>query len=48
MLTTWGVQLEVDDINDGRVDRFIERYRLGPNTPELGAACTNGIGEPIG
>ena len=48
VLTTWGVQLEVDDINDSRVDRFIERYRLGPNTPELGAACTNGIGEPIG
>lgn len=48
VLTTWGVQLEVDDISDGRVARFVDRYRLGPNTPELGAACTNGIGEPIG
>ncbi len=48
VLTTWGVQLEVDSIDDERVDAFIERYRLGPNTPERGAACTNGIGEPIG
>jgi hypothetical protein len=40
--------LEVDDLNDRRVNQFIERYRLGPTTPERGAACTNGIGEPIG
>ena len=48
VVTSWGVQLEVDDIGDDRVSRFVDRYRLGPNTPELGAACTNGIGEPIG
>jgi hypothetical protein len=48
VLTAWGVQLEVDDLNDRRVNQFIERYRLGPMTPERGAACTNGIGEPIG
>ena len=48
VLTTWGVQLEVDDIEDDRVGRFIERYRVGPNTPERGAACTGGIGEPTG
>jgi hypothetical protein len=48
VLTAWGVQLEVDSINDERVDQFIERYRLGPNTPERGASCSNGIGEPIG
>ena len=48
VLTTWGVQLEVDSIDDDRVDGFIERHRLGPNTPERGASCTNGIGEPTG
>ncbi|MFO7661588.1 MAG: DUF3105 domain-containing protein [Chloroflexota bacterium] len=48
VMTAWGVQLEVDDLNDRRVNEFIERYRLGPTTPERGAACTNGIGEPIG
>jgi hypothetical protein len=48
VLTTWGVQLEIDDIEDDRVGRFIERYRVGPNTPERGAACTGGVGEPTG
>ncbi len=48
VLTTWGVQLELDSIDDSRVGQFVERYRLGPLTPERGAACTNGIGEPIG
>lgn len=47
VLTTWGVQLELESIDDNRVGRFTERYRLGPNTPERGAACTNGIGEPL-
>lgn len=48
VLTAWGAQLEIDDIEDNRVSDFIERYRLGPNTPERGAACTGGTGEPVG
>lgn len=48
VLTAWGVQLEVEELSDRRVNQFIERYRLGPTTPERGAACTNGIGEPVG
>ena len=48
MLTGWGVQLELDSLDDDRFDAFIEQYRVGPNTPERGASCTGGIGEPIG
>ena len=48
VLTGWGVQLELDDVDDDRFQQFIERYRLGPTTPERGASCTNGVGEPIG
>ena len=48
VLTGWGVQMELESPDDERFDTFIERYRVGPNTPERGAACTNGIGEPIG
>ncbi len=47
VLTGWGVQLELDSIDDDRVGQFVERYRVGPNTPERGAACTGGIGEPL-
>ena len=48
VLTGWGVQLELESVDDDRFEQFIELYRLGPTTPERGAACTNGIGEPIG
>ena len=46
-LTAWGIQLEVDSADDGRIEDFIERYRLGPTTPELGGACTQGVGVPL-
>ena len=47
VLTSWGIQLAVDDADDGRIERFIERYRLGSLTPELGGACTQGVGTPL-
>ena len=47
VLSAWGVQLEVDDADDGRIDKFINKYRLGSQTPEPGATCVSGIGDPI-
>ena len=46
VLTAWGVQLEVDSATDNRVDEFIQRFRLGPTTPEPGASCEGGVGQP--
>ena len=46
-LTAWGLQLEVDSADDGRIEQFIERYRLGSQTPEPGAICTQGVGVPL-
>jgi hypothetical protein len=46
VLTSWSLQLEVDDANDKRVGDFIRQNRLGPRTPEPGASCQNGIGTP--
>ncbi len=48
VLTAWGVQLQADSATDERVAQFIEQYRLGPQTPEFGAACDGGVGIPIG
>ena len=48
VLTAWGVQLQVDSAIDERVSQFIDQYRLGPQTPEFGAACDGGVGSPIG
>lgn len=39
VLTAWGIQLEVENSRDDRIDAFISRYRLGPTTPERGASC---------
>ncbi|MCB9010000.1 MAG: DUF3105 domain-containing protein [Ardenticatenaceae bacterium] len=47
VVTSWGIQMAVDDASDGRIEEFIERYRLGPLTPELGGACTQGVGVPL-
>ncbi len=48
VLTAWGLQLEVESADDGRIPNFIEVYQLGPQTPERGATCANGVGEPLG
>jgi len=47
VLTAWGVQLQLDDADDGRINQFIDRYRQGPYTPEPGATCDQGVGTPL-
>lgn len=47
VLTSWGVQLELDSVHDERLEQFITRYRLGALTPERGASCTGGFGDPM-
>ncbi len=45
--TAWRVQLNLDDAADERLVQFVNRYQKGPFTPEPGANCVGGIGEPI-
>jgi hypothetical protein len=47
VLTAWEVQLELDSTQDNRIEEFIDRYQQGPTTPELGAACQDGVGTPL-
>jgi hypothetical protein len=44
--SAWGVQLKADGVADLRLPQFIAKYAQGPQTPELGAPCTGGIGTP--
>lgn len=46
-ISSWSTQLKVDSADDPRLKAFIEEYRQGPKTPEPGAACTGGVGEPV-
>ncbi|MEW5957403.1 MAG: DUF3105 domain-containing protein [Chloroflexota bacterium] len=45
--SAWRVRLELDDASDERLVEFVQRYQRGPFTPEPGAACTGGIGQPL-
>jgi hypothetical protein len=42
-LTAWGVQLGVDSVDDARIEQFLTTFRQGPQTPEPGATCENGL-----
>ena len=48
VLTTWAYQLEVDSAADARISEFVDRYTNDPlTTPEVGATCAGGIGDPL-
>jgi len=44
--SAWGYQIELDGIDDPRLDLFITKYRESPDGPEYGAACTGAIDGP--
>ena len=44
--SSWGYQLQIDDASDESLSQFLRAYRLGPDTPELGATCSGGVGAP--
>jgi hypothetical protein len=46
VLSAWGKQLALADVDDPRVDAFLEAFLQGPQTPEPGATCGGGVGEP--
>lgn len=46
VLTAWGIQLEVDDASDPRIEPFLVKYVQGEQTPEPGAPCSGGFGDP--
>ncbi|WP_329409232.1 DUF3105 domain-containing protein [Streptomyces sp. NBC_00704] len=43
MLTAWGHQRTVTGASDANVDKFLEQFVQGAQTPEPGAACTGGL-----
>jgi hypothetical protein len=45
--SAWGRQLQLDSADDERLDQFIRRFRLSPEAPEPGAACTGGTSETV-
>jgi hypothetical protein len=44
--SAWGRQLRLDSADDPRLDQFVRAFQRGPQTPERGAPCSGGVGEP--
>jgi hypothetical protein len=44
--SAWGKQLKLQSAEDPALEQFIRAYMQGPQTPEPGAPCSGGIGEP--
>lgn len=45
MLSAWGKQRTVTSATDANVDKFLESFVQGEQTPEPGAACTGGLSQ---
>lgn len=46
VVSAWGKQLVLTGADDPRLSAFVKAYRQGPQTPEPGAACSGGTGNP--
>ena len=45
--SAWGKQLTLQSADSPGLEQFVRAYRLGPQTPEVGASCTGGTAETI-
>ncbi len=46
-LTAWNHRLAVESADDPRIERFIQKYMQGEQTPEKGASCSGAVGNPV-
>ncbi|MPZ73583.1 MAG: DUF3105 domain-containing protein [Nitriliruptorales bacterium] len=46
--SAWAKQMTLDSVDTERLNGFVTAFAQGPQTPEPGAPCTGGIGEPVG
>lgn len=44
--SAWGTQLRLQSAVDPRLDKFLSTFEEGRQTPEPGAACRGGVGNP--
>jgi len=44
--SAWGKQLRLEGADDPDLERFVRAFQRGPQTPEPGATCTGGLGDP--
>jgi hypothetical protein len=45
--SAWGVQLQLEGVDDPYLQAFIDYYEEGPQTPEPGAPCSGGTSDTV-
>jgi len=43
VISAWDAQVELDGVDDPRLQQFVQAYWKSPDAPEPGAACTGGL-----
>lgn len=46
VVSAWAEQVELDDVEDERLQQFVDKFWQGGSAPEIGAACTGAIDGP--
>ena len=46
IISAWANQVELDGVNDPRLQAFVDKFWQGGDAPEAGAPCTGGIDAP--
>ena len=46
VISAWGAQVQLDGVDDPRLESFVQKYWKSPSAPEPGAACTGAIDGP--
>jgi hypothetical protein len=44
--SAWGAQVELDSVDDPRLEQFVDKFWRSPDLPEQGAACTGALDGP--
>ena len=46
--TAWATQLKLANVDDTRLEQFVNEFEGSLDAPEPGGACAGGIGSPVG
>ncbi len=44
--SAWGFQLDIDDLEDSRLEQFVNEFSGSTSAPEAGGRCSGGVGQP--
>jgi len=46
IVSAWGFQLDISDLDDSRLDQFVNEFSGSSDAPEPGGRCSGAVGQP--